>query len=453
MGKRVLVIAALVALGLLPAGVAASTGGTSAPPAPIRHVVILLVENHSFDNILGFWCDSHPRRCPDGGMPSLVTLGNGAQVKPAADPDKIPPIQHRIVSQQFALQGNWQKIVGCGPPTYQCVSGYKPSQVPNLTRLAQNFAISDKMFSLSAAPSWQGHMTFVAALTDGFLSNNPQRVPGLHGPGWGCDSDRVVTWIAPGGSIKKVPSCVPDYNLGRPFGGAFRKTPVRYTPTIMDRLDAAGVSWKLYGGVRGQPGYTYAMCPTFAECLDTSQANHMVTDQKFMADAKAGTLPSFSIVTPGGPDYVNSCHNGLSMTACDNWVGQLASAIENSPDWSSTAAFITFDDCGCFYDQVQPPIDPDGTQAGPRLPMIILSPFAKPGYTDITSTTFAGILAYAEHLFGLAPLGADDSSAYDFSKAFNYAQVPLKPVPMVSRPLPPWAKHMRLTPAQLNDPT
>ena len=158
-------------------------------------------------------------------------------------------------------------------------------------------------------------------------------------------------------------------------------------------------------------------------------------------------------MTPGGSDYTNSCHNGTSMTACDNWVGALVGDVQRSTNWASTAVFITWDDCGCFYDHVTPPVEPDGTQEGPRMPMIIVSPFARPGYTDTTPTTFAGILAYTEHTFGLTNLNANDGGAYDFSNAFNYAQAPLKPVRMVQRPLPAWAKHIRLTPALVNDPT
>ena len=63
---------------------------------------------------------------------------------------------------------------------------------------------------------------------------------------------------------------------------------------------------------------------------------------------------------------------------------------------------------------------------GPRVPLIIVSPYARPGYTDTTATTFAGILAYTEHTFGLSPLGANDAAAYPFSDAFNYTQAPLQ---------------------------
>jgi phospholipase C len=80
-------------------------------------------------------------------------------------------------------------------------------------------------------------------------------------------------------------------------------------------------------------------------------------------------------------------------------------------------------------------VNPDGTRQGPRLPLIIVSPYARAGYTDTTSTTFAGILAYVEHNFGLPALSANDANAYAFSTAFNYTQPPLKPV-RLSAPTP-----------------
>ena len=115
--------------------------------------------------------------------------------------------------------------------------------------------------------------------------------------------------------------------------------------------------------------------------------------------------------------------------------------------------FITWDDCGCFYDQVPPGTNPDGTAQGPRVPVIIASPFARPGFTDTTATTFTGILAFTEHNFGLSPLGVNDASAYPFSNAFDFNQRPLKPVRMVHQPLPASARHIHVTPELANDPT
>ena len=445
---------------------ATGTPGATAASSPIRHVVVIYLENHSFDNVLGFWCDRHPGRCPDGGMPAKVTLSNGAVIKPTVDPDTIPDVNHDGPSQVAAMDhgkmDGWDKIQprynmsGCGAQySYLCVSGYKPAHIPNFATLAGKFAISDMTFSMSDSPSWEGHIYAVAASTDGFWGLTPSVRKGARGVGgWGCDSGRVAPWYSPSGSKLEEPSCVPDFSLGLPNGGAFRPTKVKYVPTIMDRLHAAGLTWKIYGATKGEAAYgEFDICPTFAECLYTSQFNHLVDDGLFASDVANGQLPNFSVITPGGQTSSESCHNKLSMTACDNWVGQLVSDVENSRYWKSTAIFITFDDYGGFYDQVYPGTNsnPDGTQQGPRSPLLIVSPYAKPGYTDTTHTTFSGILAYTEHNFGLSPLGKNDAQAYDFHNAFNYSQAPLAPVHMVKRPLPPSAKRIHLTLSQVMD--
>jgi phospholipase C len=315
---------------------------------------------------------------------------------------------------------------------------------------------------MADSPSFGGHLYAVTASLDGFLGNNPVPAPHvLPGPGWGCNSNKIADWASPAGHpkhVKYIPSCVPDYTLSRSNGGAFASTPAQYVPTILDRLSAAKRTWAIYGAPTASTtasGYNWNICTLLAECLYTSQAQNVIDAGKFVSSAQAGTLPSFSIVTPGGiaKEALSSCHNAYSMTACDNWIGQLVSAIESGPAWRSTAVFITFDDCGCFYDQVPPPKTPDGTQEGPRVPMIIVSPYAKPHYTDNSAASFAGILAFTEHNFGLTPLSLNDSAAYDFRNAFNYAQSAAKPVHMVTRKLSWAARHIHVTKALQNEPT
>ena len=467
------------------AAAAATAGLAAAVPAspaaaqgtPVEHVVVIYLENQSFDSVLGYWCDQSPGRCPDGSMPSSVTLSNGVKVTPATSPDTVPNVNHDTAAQIAAMRirggvpqmNGWQNIPaqggwpGCGASvSYDCISGYQPSQIPNITSLASSFAVSDHTFSMADSPSWGGHIYAVSASMDGFTGDNPVKASGVTpGPGWGCNSDQVAAWRSPSGQISFVPSCIPDPSLGIAHGGAFRSTPAAYEPTIMDRLAAAGLSWRIYGAQPGQGGYEWATCPTFAECLDTPQAANVVSATQFTTDASTGNLPSFSLVTPGGdningqsPEYV-SCHNGFSMTACDNWVGSLVNAIETGPDWPSTAVFITWDDFGGFYDQAPPPaaLNADRQQAGPRSPLIIVSPYARPGFVDTTATTFAGILAYTEHNFGLSPMAANDAAAYDFANAFNYAQAPRPPAAMVQRPLPRSARHLKLSKAELASPS
>ena len=451
---------------LLAAGAAGSCVPSAADavndqPTPIRHIVVLYLENHSFDNLLGYWCSHNPKRCPDGGMPSLVKLSNGAIVTPGVMPDRVPRVAHSVAAQQIAIDGGkmdgWQKLQGCNAKTgYACISGYTPNQVPNLAALASRFAISDRTFSMADSPSWGGHLYAVMAGLDGFTGNNPNPARGVAlGPGYGCDSNRVTQWTPQGGTAQLVPSCVPDNALRQPNGGAFRSSPVKHAPTILDRLNGARLSWRIFGEPTAPSstdptvaGYGWDICPSFAECLYTSQNKNNVPSSTFVRVAKTGHLPSLAIVTPGGPDARFSEHNDFSITAGDDWLGQVASAVMNGPDWRSTVLFITWDDCGCFYDQVPPGVNPDGTAQGPRVPLVIVSPYAKRSYTDTTPTTFAGILAYTEHTFGLSPLGVNDAQAYPFSNAFDYHQRPQQPARMVNRPWPRDAYHVNIKAAQ-----
>jgi phospholipase C len=426
--------------------------------SPIQHVVVLYLENHSFDSLLGFWCDDSPGRCPDGGMPSSVTLSNGAVVTPRTAPDVVPVVRHLVVDQENAIDGGkmdgWEKIPGCQTSTgYACVSGYQPSQEPNLSALATQFAISDRFFSLADSPSWGGHLDIVTSNLNGFTGDNPVAAQGIAaGQGWGCDSNLVTPQAGTG---TMVPSCVPDPALtfnGSPLpnGGAFESTPISYEPTIMDELNTAGLPWRLYTGqclqesqaptgletcTSASGGYKWAICPSVAECLYSQDANDAGTGQ-FFTDAKAGNLPAFSVVTPGAGYSADSEHNGFSMTAGDNFLGSVAKAIMTGPEWASTALFITWDDCGCFYDQVPPPANADGTQEGPRVPLLAVSPWAKPAYTDTASASFNSILAFTEQNFGLPALSVNDAAAYNLSGAFNYAQPPQGAARMVIRPVP-----------------
>jgi phospholipase C len=453
-----LAVAAVVVAGLTAAAPAAQG---HVPPAlasrttPIKHIVVIDLENQSFDELLGYWCQANPSRCPNGGMPARVTLSNGVAVTPSVAPDTIPNVLHTVPAQLAAMNivdgvpqmNGWQNIPGgtCAASTgYRCITGYTPSQVPDITSLASQFAISDMTFSLADAPSWGGHLYAVMGSMDGFEGQNPTPKKGVPSyPGGGCNSDKITPWINPTtGQVSKVPSCVPDPSLSVPNGGAFEPTPVSNHATILDELQAAGLSWKIYGATKGSDGgYLWSVCPSIAQCLDTSQVKRLVEPDTFEGDATRGKLADFSLVLAGGSGNLTlkSCHNKFSMTDCDNYVGQLVSAIENSPDWTSTAVFLTWDDFGGFYDQVPPPatLNAEGNQAGPRLPMIIISPYARDGYTDTTPTTYAGVLSYVEHTFHLAALGPNDKNAYDLGHAFDYKQTPIRTFsPLVQRPLP-----------------
>lgn len=108
------------------------------------------------------------------------------------------------------------------------------------------------------------------------------------------------------------------------------------------------------------------------------------------------------------------------MLVGDNYIGEEVSAVESGPDAASTTIFIYYDDCGCFYDHVTPP-----PGLGIRSPLVIVSPYAKHGYTDHNVATSSSILAYMEAVLHVRPVDEEDATAYNFRKSFHkwHAQV------------------------------
>lgn len=425
--------------------------------APVRHVVLLDMENHTLENLFGFPCAQGAlRNCPSSvAMPSSVTLADGVRVKPSVLPDTIPNVPHTPPTEELGLRNEWDQIGACSAartPPYPCIGGYTASQEPNMISLARRFAWSSMTFE-PVTGSWGSHLFTAASTLDGFSGGNPsQHRRPLQGARWACSGNELVRW---GPRNEWVPSCVPDYNLGLPNGGAWDPTPVPYVKTIFDELDAAKDTWRIYGA--GLPGggfdpalggSIWSVCPSFAECLDTRQVSHLVPTGQFFTDAAAGHLPAYSIVTPAAGYSRDSEHNKQSMTAGDNFLGKVASAVMNAPQWASTVFVITWDDFGGFWGSPKPAPgkNPDGTPEGFRVPVLIISPFAKPGFVDSTHATQASITALVERMFGLPALGVNDRAAYPYSNALclppSCAQAATRPVKMIKRPLPASARRL-----------
>ena len=452
-------------------GVTLGAGETvvaAAAPSPIQHVLVILQENHSFDNVLGKLCAEvksgqimRPGRGTHCDGATEGTTNTGQVVKLAPATDYVPGVDHSVEGQQRDIDGG--KMDGFnGAPSCSslsvCYSQYDPltgpcsagSCIPNLAALAEKYTISDRTFELYSSPSWAGHLVWATANQDGFQGDNPQNPtasdpqPNSIGSGWGCDSGRVEQW---GSSQELVPSCIPDLtgSLGKNWS-SYTGPHAPHVKTIFDELGAKGLTWKIYGGAGAPPtgstssftdsGWQWAICPTFVECLYTKQRNNLVSNVQLATDAANGQLPSYAIVTPLADQ---SQHNNDDMSAGDNFIGSTVAAIQASPEWSSTAIFIEYDDCGCFYDHVNPL--QYNSQWGLRVPVVIVSPYAKLGYTDSTPTTFAGTLAFMEHTFGLAALDpTNDGSAYDYRGSFCFdpklsgcTPAGTAPTPMVSQ--------------------
>ena len=486
MNKRsVAVAAALAVLVVFPApGLGAAptraTLTTSTTSTPIQHVVIIDEENHAFNDILGKYCVEQAQGLiVRAGLNSgcigttKATLHNGVTYNLTRELDSGVNINHGTGTQQTAIDGGkmdgFDQVLGCMATSkmpYGCLSQFDPLNgtcgasgtsncLPNIDSYATHFALSDHTFEFRQTPSWAGHMILGDASLEHFTGRNPAGTgsTGAGGTiGWGCDSQKYVEWNRSGGIIQ-IPPCIPDSTGAIDPWYAIQGYSGRiadYVPTIFDRMSAAGISWKVYGGTNptGDPtkstngGYGWTICPDFWSCLgNPAEHSHLVKNGQIEHDAANGVLPQVSFVTPDGGQ---SAHPPQSANKGDTWVAKVVGSIMNSPAWASTAIFITYDDCGCFYDPMNPL--QYSQNWGIRVPMLIVSPYAKAGYTDTTPATFVSMLTYIEHTFGLNPLnpcatedlflpGCTDDAVdwngnptYDFSNAFNYSQTPLSPV-------------------------
>jgi phospholipase C len=199
---------------------------------------------------------------------------------------------------------------------------------------------------------------------------------------------------------------------------------------MADVLERLRITWAYYAASLPDLGYLFSPLDAFRSIRDTSLWTTRIKDQRsFEGDARAGRLPAFSWVTP---TFVQSGHPPFAICTAENWFVSKMNALMAGPDWASTAVFLVWDDFGGFYDHVPPPaVDRFGL--GPRVPLLVISPYAKRGYVSHTTYSFESVLKTAEEVFNLSPLTARDRQAHDLLDAFDFAQRPAPPLPLPPR--------------------
>lgn len=416
---------------------------------PIKHVVIIYQENHSFDDTLGAFCRQVKRRDSCDGKIGPATLANGVRAANTVQPDIVPFVLHTVSAQLLAMQNKWNRLEGCHAPTYNCVTHVPTRRIPNLVALGQKYAVSDRTFASDPYASFGMHVAVTAGTVDGFIGRNPKKsITGApRGSGWGCSSNLDAAWApSVGADFINVPSCIPSR-----FGnGPYRRSPVAYAPTIMERMEQRGLGWHIYQGSREEAPVDdlWSVCAYFFWCdAHRFTTNFDSSTADFVTQARRGELEPLSLLMPVAD---NSQHNRRSMTIGDNYIGRVVRAAMHGSDWRSTAIFITYDDCGCFYDHVSPP---EGL--GLRNPMVIVSPYAKRGYTDRrVAVQPYSMLTFLQHNFRLAPLTPEVSRAYDYMRAFNFNLDPRSGIPMVRTPISAEERKVLASlPSIENDPT
>ena len=427
-------------------------GGSSpvkTPPPPpalkIEHVVVIFQENRTPDNL--FQDPKLIARGADIQSVGIDSHGNKLQLIPS--PLKTDfDLGHGHLSfldlydngkMDGADKNGWHCVKGAPPtchltpdPWFQSVQA---SDVQPYFTLAETYTFGDRMFQTNQGPSFPAHQLMISgtsAPSEGsnlFVSENPIRGPDpFDFAGCIAPPQELVNLIDPSGSESQLIYPCLDH------------------PTLTDIFNAASISWRYYspsaGIIWNSPTAIQHMCvpnlppPNGTLCTGADWTNNVVlSSPQVLTDIANGQLPSVSWVIPTGQA---SDHAGISDGTGPSWVASVVNAIGNSQYWSNTAIIITWDDWGGWYDHVSPapPTGPgliNSYEYGFRVPLIVVSPYAKPAYISHQVNDFGSILKFIEKNFGLSNVAPGASPAYadatsftgDLSDCFNFNQTPL----------------------------
>jgi len=438
------------------------TNGGSQPPYPpgrIKHVVVIFQENRSPDNLFQ---DPVLYQPPPAGRGADIVqsgkdhLGTTIQLhKTSLAVDYDPSHNHSSFNKmcdlnsatgQCQMDGADLITVNCQPGAVDCPAPdltfayVDPAEVGPYFALAEQYTFADHMFQTNQGPSFPAHQFIISGTsaptgsTNLFASENPND-PNNGTPDAGCDATTTsaVALIDPTGNEKNNNPIYPCFDH----------------PTLTDLLEAKGYTWRYYTpagpAIWNGPEAIQHICgpnqlpPNGTACVGKDWTNHVILNQaQILTDVASKQLQEVSWVIPDGAD---SDHAGTSGTTGPSWVASVVNAIGNSSYWADTAIFITWDDWGGWYDHVPPKQVlvncaqwGCGYIYGFRVPLIVVSPYAKPGYLSTVDHDFGSILKFIENAFNLPSLGYADSVADDLSDCFDYNQTPT-PFKTVQSPL------------------
>jgi phospholipase C len=394
----------------------------------IDHIVFIVRENRSFDNYFGTFPNA------DGATSGTISTGEVVPLGHAPD-YMLADIAHNWFAAKQGMNGGKMdrfdlNTGGNVSGNLQAYQQYYESDIPNYWTYARTFTLADHMFSSITSHTFPNHLYTIAATSGGVIGNPvaPGQNDGASAV-WGCDA--TVNYQAP--TIDA-------------HGNFITTFPCYDFPTFADTLQVAGISWKSYAPGQGQVGYNYSTFNGINHIrYGPLWATNVVSDTTFVTDALSGKLPAVSWLVTGTATE----HPPSSVCAGENWAVEQINAIMSGPDWASTAIFLTWDDFGGFYDHVAPPtVDKFGY--GPRVPLLIISPYARSGQVVKTNFEFASVLKFIEKRFNLPPLTERDAGANDMTDAFNFFQRPLPPVILSERACPLIAPSVYLGNVPLN---
>jgi phospholipase C len=413
-GLALLVGCALQALAdVTRAGAAVQGQSACLTCGPLKHIVIIIKENHSFDNLFG--------RYP-GVDGSKVGNEGGKWVRLIRTPDMMPASQvFGGPTTESAIDGGKMDRFYQIPEAIEAGrddadSQFRRKQVIDYWQYASHFALADHFFSTVAGPSFPNHLVLVSGQSGGVIDNpNTNTSPRI----WGCDAPSGATVpVELSGSVGRVPPC---FDM----------------PTLADEANKQGVSWKYYAPSAGQNGYLWSAFDAVRHIRYSPQwSTNVAPPTTFDGDVAADKLPAISwLVAP----HNYSDHPGSSMCQGIDWTVARINAIMRSSLWTSTAIILTWDDYGGFYDHVPPPtIGP--YELGPRVPMLVISPYARAGRVYSGRLDMRSILTFVESRFHLPRLMQYDRGHAFIGPMLNFKQKPLAPVVLPAQGCPAGGK-------------
>jgi phospholipase C len=467
-----LTVAACSASGTGPSGTAGDPGFLPqgrASQSKIQHVVIIVQENRSFDNFFdcfpGTDCvASAPPPDPQPSRGNLQSPCPGPVPTPSPGPTPTPiqltfgsrlaasDIDHSYCAA-FVTQYDGGKMDGF----YWASSLHSPDhlaktyayqvvavrQIQPYWDLAKRYVLADRTFPTQASGSFTAHQDLIRGDTVVAQGQSVVDYPWNHYEinNWGCDDPK---------NPPKGPSVTSLLTSSGQYLAQQGPFPCFTYATIRDLLDAKGISWKYYVPTFPKDGgqmwnafdaisavrYDKSEWPNkgnfncTSSCVSWPETNVLCDVAGSTASPCPVPSPSGSVVLPAVswviPDGEDSDHGGGSTPGKDNgpdWVATVVNAIGESAYWKSTAIVIIWDDWGGFYDHIPPPqLDYEGL--GFRVPMIIVSPYAKRAYLSHTQYEFGSLLKFIEETYSLGNLGTTDVRANSISDSFNFTQRP-----------------------------
>jgi phospholipase C len=412
--------------------------------SPIRHVIVIVQENRSFDNLFHGFPGANSADSGYGHGKKHVLQPHGLADPLDVNHSHVQFLEDYDRGKNDGWNDDFQSFKpGCRAPQNHpdCWQFYSDPQHQEIAfsyvprreiapywTMASQYALADNAFASNNGPSYVAHQYLIAGQSR-HVTENPFKAP------WGCDGPPDnYTYILKYGTTQP-PVFSPKTGVEHLFGA-----PCFQYASVAGLLDAAGVSWAYYApDVQSYGGIWSAFDAIWPVRFGADWAADVKSPETLIFnDVQNGTLPKVSWVVPS---FINSDHAGSRSKTGPQWVAAIVNAVGNSVYWNDTAIVVTWDEWGGWFDHVLPQqlADPQ-TGAyeglGYRIPLIVVSPYAKHGYVSHRRHELASTLHFIETTFGLPSLGLADARADDLHDMFDFTQqpAPFQPIPDRSGP-------------------